>query len=118
MHNYPIMLRISQKTTITLQGKYLSSNFNFSVVSKKFIIASVRNTGNPIPFPRALCFIVRRLRRLRKTLGSGDENEADLQCHGIREVCFPGDDNLNLNINDNDDDNNFANESENETKRK
>ena len=27
---------------------------------------------------RALCFIVRRLRRLRKTLGSGDENEKDI----------------------------------------
>ena len=29
MHNFPIILRISQRTTITLQVKYLSSNFNF-----------------------------------------------------------------------------------------
>ena len=28
--HYPIMLRISRKTTITLPGKYLLSNFNFS----------------------------------------------------------------------------------------
>ena len=28
--HYPIMLHISKRTSITLQGKYLSSNFHFS----------------------------------------------------------------------------------------